>query len=100
MQINADNPRQHETAPEARILIPAKKAKPAEIMTLDYAIWQGDAETFLKSLPTQQIFDLIVTSPPYNLGKQYENRVGLDQYLQWQEGIINELVPRLKNPSG
>lgn len=94
--IYAENPRQHETVPEARILIPAKKAKPEEILPLDYAIWQGDVESFLKTLPVQPLFDLVVTSPPYNLGKQYENRVGLDQYLKWQERIVNELIPRIK----
>lgn len=63
---------------------------------MDYAVWQGDVEGFLNGLPTEPIFDLIVTSPPYNLGKEYENRTGLEQYLEWQERIIDKLIPRLK----
>ena len=35
-------------------------------------------------------FKLIVTSPPYNLGKSYENRSGLDVYLGMQERVIGE----------
>ena len=35
-------------------------------------------------------FKLIVTSPPYNLGKSYENRSGLDAYLELQEQAIGE----------
>lgn len=62
-----------------------------------FGIWNDDAETFLKSLPCVPIFDLIVSSPPYNIGKSYEKRSELNAYLQWQERIIDELVPRLKD---
>lgn len=95
-EIYVENTRQ-QTAYGAQILIPAKKAVPVDIMPLDYAIWQGDVADFLKGLPARPMFDLVVTSPPYNLGKQYENRVGLEQYLKWQETIIDEVVPRLKS---
>ena len=37
-------------------------------------------------------FKLIVTSPPYNLGKSYENKSGLDVYLAVQERVIGECV--------
>ena len=59
-------------------------------------MWQGDAEALLRALPIEPLFDLVVTSPPYNIGKEYEIRTGLDKYLSWQEGIIDELIPRLK----
>ncbi|HJT36744.1 MAG TPA: site-specific DNA-methyltransferase [Pirellulales bacterium] len=65
----------------------------------DYALWNGDVATFLDLLPREPIFDLVVTSPPYNLGKPYETRSGLDEYLLWQSTIIEKLVPRLK-PTG
>ncbi len=83
----------------AVLLKPSKKvnsAQPKEIIELDYALWQGDVELFLKGLPKEPIFDLIVTSPPYNIGKEYETRTGLEKYLEWQERIIDELIPRLK----
>lgn len=67
-----------------------------KMMQHEYALWMGDVEAFLKALPVEPLFDMIVTSPPYNIGKEYETRVGLQKYLEWQERIINELVPRLK----
>jgi adenine-specific DNA-methyltransferase len=80
-----------------RLLNPDLNATAADLIHLPYALWQGDTETFLKGLPTEPLFDLIVTSPPYNIGKEYEARVGLDEYLEWQARIIDELIPRLKN---
>ena len=61
----------------------------------NYLIWQGDVETFLAGLPGQPLFDLVVTSPPYNLGKEYEGRLDLSAYLAWQERIIRSIVPRI-----
>jgi len=40
---------------------------------------------------------LIVTSPPYNIGKSYERRVSLDDYLSGQERVIQECVHLLHN---
>ena len=42
---------------------------------------------------------LIVTSPPYNLGKDYEAKTSLDDYLEGQERVISECV-RLLHPKG
>ncbi len=36
---------------------------------LDYLLWSGRVESFLKRLPAEPVFDLVVTSPPYNLRK-------------------------------
>lgn len=59
-------------------------------------IWEGGVEKFLGTLSAEQTpFNLIVTSPPYNIGKEYEQRQALDQYLEWQESIIDESVGRL-----
>src|SRR5439155_9657103 len=35
---------------------------------------------------------LVVTSPPYNLGKEYERRVGLDAYVDEQAAVIERAV--------
>ena len=57
-----------------------------------------DTEKFLDSLPNEQIFDLVVTSPPYNIGKEYEQQVPLEQYIAWQRRIIEKIyIPRLKD---
>lgn len=42
-----------------------------------------DNLAFMRSLPDESI-KLIVTSPPYNIGKSYERRSSLDQYVQEQ----------------
>lgn len=71
-------------------------AAPQSALNQDAALWLGDAEAFLKALPTEPLFDLVITSPPYNLGKEYEKRNSLQLYLDWQKRIIDEIVPRLK----
>lgn len=44
-------------------------------------------------------FQLIVTSPPYNIGKEYQRRGTLDDYLAAQAQVISECV-RLLGPTG
>jgi len=51
----------------------------------------GDTYDFVRTLPTGFV-NLIVTSPPYNLGKEYETRQELRHYLRTQERVIDELV--------
>ncbi len=51
----------------------------------------SDNIPFMQRLP-DAMFKLIVTSPPYNLGKSYEKRSGLDAYLTIQERVIGECV--------
>lgn len=58
----------------------------------------GKSDSFLRSLP-DGIATLIVTSPPYNIGKEYETRLCIKHYLQEQELIIDELV-RILNQQG
>lgn len=53
---------------------------------------------FMRPLPAE-MFQLIVTSPPYNIGKQYETRSPLDDYLASQAQVISECV-RLLAPTG
>lgn len=37
-------------------------------------------------------FDLVITSPPYNIWKSYETKIAIEDYLSTQEDIIKELV--------
>lgn len=64
-----------------------------------FVLWQGDVGDFLNELPCEPLFDLVVTSPPYNLGKEYESRRDLAEYLEWQKHVITACVLRLK-PTG
>jgi adenine-specific DNA-methyltransferase len=62
-------------------------------------IWNGSAEAFLDAAPAKPIFDLIISSPPYNIGKVYEERMPLALYLRKQSKLLKNLVQRLK-PNG
>ena len=53
---------------------------------------------FMNGLPDASM-KLIVTSPPYNIGKTYEKRSPLDDYLACQSRVIAECV-RLLHPKG
>ena len=58
----------------------------------------GDNLAFLRSLPDESM-KLVVTSPPYNLGKRYEAKAPLDVYVEAQRRVIAECV-RLLHPRG
>lgn len=58
----------------------------------------SDVQEACQGLPSE-FFSLIISSPPYNLGKIYEKQTGLEQYLAWQESVISDLVCLLK-PGG
>ncbi|WP_419917158.1 DNA-methyltransferase [Candidatus Poriferisodalis sp.] len=45
-------------------------------------LYQGDCIDLLAALPDESI-DLTVTSPPYNIGKEYERPLALEDYLEW-----------------
>jgi adenine-specific DNA-methyltransferase len=57
-----------------------------------------DNLAFLRPLPDASM-QLIVTSPPYNIGKAYEARSPLEAYIQAQAQVISECV-RLLKPGG
>jgi adenine-specific DNA-methyltransferase len=54
-------------------------------------LFQGDRLQLLGEIP-DSIARLIVTSPPYNIGKKYEKRLGFDEYLKLQQATIKECV--------
>jgi adenine-specific DNA-methyltransferase len=61
-------------------------------------IHHGDCLEFLKNTPGNKA-RLIVTSPPYNIGKEYENKMHIEIYLKQQEAVIRECV-RILVPGG
>ncbi len=58
----------------------------------------NDTLSFLKTVPDRTA-RLVVSSPPYNIGKPYELRMKLDRYLDWQREVLRECVRVLK-PDG
>ncbi len=63
--------------------------------SFDVLIANTDTLTLLKTIPDNSI-ELIVSSPPYNLGKAYENRQTFQAYLGVQKQIIAECYRILK----
>ena len=64
----------------------------------DITIFYGDCITLLKKIPDQSA-QLILTSPPYNVGKLYEEKLTIEQYLAWQRKVIKQCV-RILKPGG
>ncbi|MBI3090659.1 MAG: site-specific DNA-methyltransferase [Candidatus Tectomicrobia bacterium] len=61
-------------------------------------LFHGDCLALLATIPENSA-QLIVTSPPYNLGKVYENKLDIDLYVAQQAGVITECV-RILNERG
>lgn len=49
----------------------------------------NDNIDFIRDLDNESVH-LIITSPPYNIGKSYEKSVSIDEYLKSQETLIKE----------
>ncbi|HMD99323.1 MAG TPA: site-specific DNA-methyltransferase [Terriglobia bacterium] len=64
-------------------------------MELD-TIFKGDTGAYLPTLPAGTV-DLVVSSPPYNLGKEYESRKALQHYIEEQTVVLRECCRLLKN---
>lgn len=56
----------------------------------------GDCRDLLKSLPSECV-DLVVSSPPYNIGKEYESRQELSRYLDEQKTVLAECARVLRS---
>lgn len=59
-------------------------------------IYHGGCLNFLPKIAAKSV-QLIVTSPPYNIGKSYEKRKSLHDYLSEQQKVITELARVLKD---
>jgi len=57
----------------------------------DAVLFPGDCLRLLKQIPDRSV-QLIVTSPPYNIGKEYEKKRQFQDYIQLQEQVIRECV--------
>lgn len=61
-------------------------------------IYQGDCSSLMEQLPPESV-QLTVTSPPYNIGKEYESPLPLHEYLSWCENWMAG-VHRLTTANG
>jgi len=59
------------------------------------SLYLGNCLDFMKQIPDESI-QLIVTSPPYNIGKEYETKLDITEYVSQQSQIINECIRTLR----
>lgn len=64
----------------------------------EVVIAQGDCAETLRTLPSG-FCQLVITSPPYNIGKEYERATDLDRYLEALSPVVDELI-RVLSPCG
>jgi len=64
----------------------------------DVTLFCGNCVRLLRKIPDGAV-QLVVTSPPYNVGKEYEENLTIEDYLKLQRKIIDECV-RVVRPGG
>lgn len=88
-----------ETKPTVTERLPMQTVDSDTSATLGSAVLVAqDNQEWLSTLPAESM-QLIVTSPPYNIGKEYEHKQSLDDYLAIQAKVIRNCV-RLLQPTG
>lgn len=94
------------TVNDARGVLPLEGVAPHAMVVIrdsytpqtDVTLYFGDRLELLEQLPAGAA-QLVVTSPPYNIGKSYETRGKLEEYLSTQSETIAECV-RILGESG
>lgn len=64
--------------------------------SVSYEIRNADCLESLRTIENGK-FDLVLTSPPYNVGKAYEAKTTIEKYLETQEEIIDEIIRTLSD---
>jgi site-specific DNA-methyltransferase (adenine-specific) len=70
-----------------------------EIRLDNHIFYCGDVFACLEKIESNSV-DLIFTSPPYNVGINYEkhyDKMSYSEYLKWIEAVIEELYKKLKD---
>jgi len=75
--------------------------KISEVFTSDsyVTLFHGDRLALLDQIRPVSTAELVITSPPYNMGKEYEQRISLEEYVHAQNETI-EACERILSPTG
>lgn len=73
------------------------RSRTSQLDFLD-TIHLGDCLDALRAMPAASV-DLVVSSPPYNIGKEYETKRELEHYLDEQREVLKE-CHRVLKPTG
>jgi adenine-specific DNA-methyltransferase len=71
---------------------------PAQYAAPGVRMYRGDCISLMRRIK-EPLFDLTVTSPPYNIGKAYESPMPIEAYVDWSAEWI-QAVHSLTMPSG
>jgi len=64
-----------------------------------YSIFKGDTRNLLDLFDkkfNKPFIDLLITSPPYNIGKEYEGDLSHDEYVALHTDVISKALPMIK----
>ena len=64
-----------------------------------YVLYNGDTRELLDSASkkiNKPFIDLLVTSPPYNIGKEYEGDLSHEEYVELHTDVITKALPLIK----
>jgi adenine-specific DNA-methyltransferase len=64
-----------------------------------FILYQGDSINLLQKIANNIEIDLTVTSPPYNIGKEYEVPMSVEEYIEWCSLWMN-LIHGITKPNG
>jgi adenine-specific DNA-methyltransferase len=65
-----------------------------------FILYKGDLTRFLGDLSKSDLkVDLTITSPPYNIGKEYEKPMSVSEYIDWCSGWMNQIY-EVTEPNG
>lgn len=62
------------------------------------AIYNCDSLQKMKEIPESSI-NLVITSPPYNIGKEYETNLSVDDYVNWSKDWLS-FIPKIVADNG
>lgn len=65
---------------------------------LGFILYQGNLIDFLEKLSRADLcVDLTITSPPYNIGKEYERPMSVSEYINWCSGWMKQIYQITKS---
>lgn len=80
----------------AKLIKENRLGKKIKIKSIYNSVIHGDSLSIMKRMPSKSI-NLIITSPSYEVGKEYEDNGTFDEYLEFHKEIIKESKRILKN---
>jgi len=63
-----------------------------------FILYNNDNEKIMRKIKDSNFrLDLTITSPPYNIGKEYESNMSIEDYIKWSENWIQSVYDITKD---